>query len=587
MSSADRPSWTDGLRTRHLFFTGKGGVGKTSLACACAVSLANRGRRVLIVSTDPASNLDEVFQTKLGSAPTPVPGAPNVWAANLDPVEAARRYRERAVEPYRDILPPAALRSIEEQFSGACTVEIAAFDEFARLLGDASATAEFAHVVFDTAPTGHTLRLLSLPAAWSGFIAGSETGVSCLGPLSALARQEALYGSTLAVLKDAAATSIILVARPDVASLREAERARGELEALEVRSLRLVVNGVFAASSDPDPVARALAARGRKALAQRPAGLAALPTEEVPLLPGAVVGLPAIRRLLEPDEAPLAGAGPPSDLPSTESLAELVAALAAGGPGVVMTMGKGGVGKTTLAAAIAVALAEQGRPVLLTTTDPAAHVRDAVRRPLPNLEVQRIDPQAEVAAYRSEVIATAGAKLDAAGLALLEEDLRSPCTEEIAVFRGFARAVEQGQDRWVVLDTAPTGHTVLLLDAAEAFHREVARTRSAMPESVRQLLPRLRDPAFTRVLIVTLPEPTPVHEAAHLQHDLRRAGIEPYAWIINQSLLLAGTRHPLLRHQAAAEVALFREVALELSRARTVAMPWSGEENLLTLARAL
>lgn len=575
MSGDSGAAWTTGLTTRHLFFTGKGGVGKTSLACATALHLASLGRRVLIVSTDPASNLDEVFGTELRPTPICIPGAPNLWASNLDPEEAARQYRERAVGPYRGILPEAALRSIEEQFSGACTVEIAAFDEFARLLGDAASTAEFEHVVFDTAPTGHTLRLLSLPAAWSGFITTSDGGMSCLGPLSALATQETLYAAALAALKDGTRTSVVLVARPDTASLREAERAREELAALGVCNQRLLINGVFEAGTHPDALAQAVARHGRAALADLPLGLRALPAHRIPLLGGNVVGLPAIRRLLAAEES--VGEAPPNagDLPPTQSLEDLVGGIATGGPGVVMTMGKGGVGKTTLAAAVAVALAERGLPVLLTTTDPAAHVQYAVREPLPNLEVQRIDPTAEVAVYRHEVMTTAGAGLDEAGRALLEEDLRSPCTEEIAVFRGFARAVEHGQDRWVVLDTAPTGHTLLLLDATEAFHREVARTQSAAPENVRQLLPRLRDPAFTRVLIITLPEPTPVHEAARLQDDLRRAGIEPYAWVINQSLALATTQHPVLGTKARTEALLFWEVTKQFAKARVVALKWT------------
>jgi arsenite-transporting ATPase len=569
--------WNAGLTTRFLFFTGKGGVGKTSLACATAAGLTRSGKRVLIVSTDPASNLDEVFGTRLGSSPTQIAEVPGLWGANLDPVEAAQRYRERAVAPYRGVLPEAALRSIEEQFSGACTVEIAAFDEFAALLGDPHVTQEFDHVVFDTAPTGHTLRLLSLPAAWTDFAEANTGGTSCLGPLAALQGQRELYAAALGALRDAARTTLVLVARPDAASLREADRARGELELLGVHNLCLLVNGVLADGSSSDPVAAAIVSRGAAALSEMPAGLALLPQARLPLLPQNVVGLAALHRLLggggAPDEAPVISV---PEAPPTTGFPELVSRLAAQRGGVVMTMGKGGVGKTTLAAALARALAATGRRVLLTTTDPAAHVADAAGGPLPNLEVQRIDPVAEVAAYRDEVLETAGAELDAAGRALLEEDLRSPCTEEIAVFRAFARAVDEAEERIVVLDTAPTGHTLLLLDAAEAFHREVARTRATVPDSVRRLLPHLRDPEFTRILIVTLAEPTPVHEAGRLQDDLRRAGIEPYTWIINQSLLLTRPQDSTLRARAAAELPMFREVA-RYSPKLPVAIAWRGE----------
>ena len=522
--------------TQNIFFTGKGGVGKTSLACATAVALADRGRKVLLVSTDPASNLDEVLGTPLGHRPTPVAGVPNLWAMNIDPEAAARDYRERMVAPYRGVLPEAAVTSMEEQFSGSCTIEIAAFDEFSRLLGDPQATADFDHVVFDTAPTGHTLRLLSLPSAWDGFMQRNTTGTSCLGPLAGLKGQQQLYRNSVRALAAPKTTTFVLVSRLEAGALAEAERTSQELAALGVINQHLVINGVFVATDRDDSVAQAMERRSREALGQVPQGLLHLPHTTVPLAPHGLLGVKALRAFAQgrPVESASERGTVAPDLPT---LAALVDELAQGGRGVILAMGKGGVGKTTVAAAIAVALAERGFPVHLTTTDPAAHVAATVYGDLPNLRVSRIDPQAETAGYTAEVMATAGASLDEQGKALLEEDLRSPCTEEIAVFRAFAQAVARGKDGFVVLDTAPTGHTILLLDAALAYHREVTRQASAMPESVEKLLPRLRDPDFTRVLIVTLPEATPVHEASRLQHDLVRAGIHPFAWVINHCLM--------------------------------------------------
>ncbi|MBK8919103.1 MAG: TRC40/GET3/ArsA family transport-energizing ATPase [Betaproteobacteria bacterium] len=572
--------------TRTLFFTGKGGVGKTSLSCATGLALADAGRQVLIVSTDPASNLDEVLGTRLGAAPTAIAGAPGLFALNIDPEAAARDYRERMVAPYRGILPAAAIQSMEEQFSGACTVEIAAFDAFSKLLGDPAATAPFDHVIFDTAPTGHTLRLLTLPSAWNEFISSSTGGASCLGPLAGLEKQKALYAASVQRLADAAATTVILVSRPEASALREAERTRGELAALGVSNLQLSINGLFADGRPDDAVATAMAHRAAAALAAMPAGLADLPRRTIPFLPLGTVGLAALRRMAAPEDAPLPAsqenAGPPQvflspsggaaagggwghsvpmpTAPLPPGLAGLVDDIARAGHGVVMTMGKGGVGKTTVAAAIAVALAARGHAVTLSTTDPAAHVAGTVDGTLPGLSVTRIDPAREVAEYTAEVLERAGQHLDAGGRALLEEDLRSPCTEEIAVFRAFARTVDAGRAGFVVLDTAPTGHTILLLDAAQAYHREVMRTQGDMPESVRLLLPRLRDPDYTRVLIVTLPEATPVHEAERLQADLARAGIAPYAWVVNQSLLASGTTDPRLAQRGASELPLIQRV---------------------------
>jgi arsenite-transporting ATPase len=576
--------------TRVVFFTGKGGVGKTSLACATAVALADAGRRVLLVSTDPASNLDEVLGVALCGEPVAIPGAPGLCGLNINPEAAARAYRERIVGPLRGALPPAVLASIEEQLSGACTTEIAAFDEFTRLLGDLTATASFDHVIFDTAPTGHTLRLLKLPAAWEGFLATNTSGASCLGPLSGLQAQRSLYQASLAALADAATTTVALVSRPDASALAEEERTRAELAAIGIANQRLFVNGVFTATDRQDPVALALERRCAEALAAIPAGLARLPRHEVGLRTWAPLGIARLRSLFAPGaEAAAAAPGTAGRVPAAP-LSALIDVCETAGRGVVMTMGKGGVGKTTVAAAIAVELARRGHPVHLTTTDPAAHVLATIGQEIPGLRVTHIDPAAETRAYAAEVMAASGAGLDERGRELLAEDLRSPCTEEIAVFRAFAQAVGEAAHGFVVIDTAPTGHTLLLLDAAQAYHREVERTQGDVPDDVRELLPRLRDPGFTRILLVTLPEATPVHEAAALQNDLRRAGIEPFAWVVNQSFATTPTADPALVARGAQERAYIDEVRTSLAR-RTAVLPWQAERpvgaaGLLALAAA-
>jgi arsenite-transporting ATPase len=569
---------------RNLFFTGKGGVGKTSIACASAVALAERGRRVLLVSTDPASNLDEVLDTPLTGDARPIDGVEGLSALNINPEATAQAYRERVVGPYRGVLPDAALRSIEEQLSGACTLEIAAFDEFSKLLGDARATDRFDHVIFDTAPTGHTLRLLELPAAWSGFLEASVHGTSCLGPLAGLQAQQTLYRRSLEALTDASKTALALVARADAAALAEAERTRSELIALGIKRLELILNGVFLARDRSDAVATAMQQRGDAALAAMPEGLRALARTELPLLPFGLVGLSALKALFSPAQRTDAGAHPVSAEPGgfesaapVTSLSELMPDLERGGRGVIMTLGKGGVGKTTVALSVAAELAERGHRVHLTTTDPAAQAHQALPSRVKGVRVSRIDPELETRRYSDEVMRTAGHALDAAGRALLEEDLRSPCTEEIAVFRAFARVVEEGERGFVVIDTAPTGHTLLLLDAAESYHHEVMRTSGAAPEEVRRLLPRLRDPSFTKMLLVTLPEATPVHEAAALQQDLLRAQIRPFAWVVNQSLRPLVVTDPVLTHRRASESRFHSQVSQLASRVALV--PWSDSSS--------
>jgi arsenite-transporting ATPase len=573
---------------RFLFFTGKGGVGKTALACATALRLTDEGKKLLLVSTDPASNLDQMLGTPLTNHVTPVAGAPGLFAMNIDPEKAANEYRERVIAPYRNIWDAAQIARLEEQLAGSCTVEIAAFDEFAGLLAGGDGDS-WDHVVFDTAPTGHTLRLLSLPRAWTGFFEDSPRSESCLGPHAGLKLQRDRFAAALAALTDPQRTTVVLVTRPERAAIEEAARTSAELAELGLANQELVINAVFEARDRRDPVAVALEQRGRAALAALPDRLRGLPTERVPLRAFNMVGLPALRALLGGPgvvEPPASASSPPSLPP----LASLFDELAAPGHGLILVMGKGGVGKTTIAAAIGVELASRGFPVHLSTTDPAAHLASTLLETVPNLKVSRIDPAAERQAYVDNVMNTRGARLDPDGRALLAEDLRSPCYEEVAVFGAFSRLISEAQRGFVVVDTAPTGHTVLLLDTTGAYHREVVRAYTAEHTGrITTPLMRLGDPAYTKVLLVTLAETTPVAEAAQLQADLRRAGIEPWAWIINSSLAAAGSRDPVLRQRIAGELAQIEIVRAEHGK-RVAIVPWQAEapvgpDRLRRLAR--
>ncbi|MGL6396908.1 arsenical pump-driving ATPase [Aeromonas veronii] len=536
-----------------LFFTGKGGVGKTSLACASAVALCDAGKRVLLVSTDPASNVGQVFATEIGNRVTAIAAVPGLSALEIDPPAAAKAYRERIVGPVRGKLPESVVRSIEEQLSGACTTEIAAFDEFTALLTDQTLLAEYDHIVFDTAPTGHTIRLLQLPGAWSEFLEQGKGDASCLGPLAGLEKQRSQYGEAVAALADAARTRLVLVARAQQSTLREVARTHEELAAIGLLNQQLVINGLFPEGAIAgDPLAMALWRREQQALSQMPQGIKGLAQDHIPLLATSLVGVDSLRQLLQSEGTAAQFLTAHSTVKQAQpELSSLVDELAADdGHGLIMLMGKGGVGKTTLAAAVAVELASRGLPVHLTTSDPAAHLSETLAGSLPHLEVSRIDPHAETERYRAQVLATKGAALDEQGRALLEEDLRSPCTEEIAVFQAFSRIIREADKRFVVMDTAPTGHTLLLLDATGAYHREIARQMGNKGLHFTTPMMQLQDPKQTKVLIVTLPEPTPVQEAANLQADLRRAGIEPWGWLINHSLQQAAVSSPLLQLRA-------------------------------------
>lgn len=578
---------------RFLFFTGKGGVGKTSIACASAIQLAEAGKQVLLVSTDPASNVGQVFGISIGNNITAIPAVQNLAALEIDPQAAAQLYRDKIVGPVRGLLPESVVKGIEEQLSGACTTEIAAFDEFTALLIDSPLTAEYDHIVFDTAPTGHTIRLLQLPGAWSGFLEEGKGDASCLGPLAGLEKQREQYKAAVDALADAEKTRLILVARAQQSTLREVARTHEELASIGLKQQYLVINALLPKiEAETDALAAAIYKREQDALHHIPEVLKALPQDMVLLKAFDLVGLDALRQLLKNTPWHPQKTINKTLLIDKPSRSKLVDKIAADGHGLVMLMGKGGVGKTTIAAAVAVELAHRGLSVHLTTSDPAAHLSETLSGTLngvlDKLTVSRIDPHAETERYRQHVLETKGAMLDTQGRALLEEDLRSPCTEEIAVFQAFSRIIREAGKKFVVMDTAPTGHTLLLLDATGAYHREVSRQMGNTSLHFTTPMMQLQNQQQTKVLIVTLAEKTPVLEAANLQADLRRAGIEPWAWVINNSIAATFTSSQLLHQRALNELTEIDTVATKHAK-RYAIVPMlkdepTGVQRLLDLS---
>ncbi|MEA5013416.1 MAG: arsenical pump-driving ATPase [Candidatus Limiplasma sp.] len=567
--------------TKYLFYTGKGGVGKTSVACATAVSLADSEKKVLLISTDPASNLQDVFSMELTNRGTPIPGVPNLAVANLDPIKAAAEYREGVIAPYRGKLPASVIANMEEQLSGSCTIEIAAFNEFSAFITNDVVQREYNHIIFDTAPTGHTLRMLQLPSAWSNFISESTHGASCLGQLSGLESKKAIYKQAVETLADGNLTTLILVTRSETAPFKEAERASGELSALGINNQMLVINGVLTEHSDA--LSTSLYEKQQAALVAMSEDLREFPRYMVPLRAYNVTGLANVRALLHTDHV----TAPVQTLKAAHipTLNDVIDDLAAEGKRVIFTMGKGGVGKTTVAAAVALGLAKRGKKVHLTTTDPAAHLKFVLDE-TSGVSLSHIDEAEELKKYQNEVLSKAYASgMSDEDIAYIEEDLRSPCTQEIAVFRAFAEIVERADDQVIVIDTAPTGHTLLLLESTQSYHHEIQRTKGEIPESVARLLPRLKSDE-TEVLIVTLPEATPVYEALRLEDDLKRAGIAAKWWIVNQSLYGTNTTNPMLAAKAVSEVEWLNRVN-EHSDGKFALIAWNaGEikgEHLLVL----
>ena len=575
---------------RFLFFTGKGGVGKTSIACATALHLAAEGTRVLLVSTDPASNVGQVLGVTIGNTITAITQVPGLSALEIDPEQAADAYRERIIAPVRGLLPERELASITEQLSGSCTTEVASFNEFTDLLADPALTAEFDHVVFDTAPTGHTIRLLQLPGSWTDFLDAGKGDASCLGPLAGLDKQRSVYAHAVAALQDPARTRLVLVARAQQSSLAEVDRTHRELAAIGITGQHLIINGLLPDGHDDDALSCAVHAREAAAIAAMPAATVGLTRDLIELKPWNMVGVDALDSLFRPARANEILVDPPTTAPGADAaLTLLIDELEHDGHGLVMCMGKGGVGKTTVAAAIAVALAHRGHEVHLTTTDPAAHLTETLHGAVPGLRVSRIDPVEATPAYRDRVMATKGKNLDAAGQATLAEDLMSPCTEEVAVFGQFSRVISESRRQFVVVDTAPTGHTLLLLDAAGSYHREMTR-QLGDSMAIRTPLMQLQDPAQTKVVLVTLAEPTPVLEARSLQEDLERAGIHPWAWVITNSLAAARPTSTFLQRRAAAEIeqlATVRSLTDRMAIIPLLATEPIGETRLADLAQPL
>lgn len=558
--------------TKYLFFTGKGGVGKTSTACATAVALADEGKKIMLISTDPASNLQDVFNTKLTNKGVVIKEVENLVVANFDPEKAADEYRESVIAPYRGKLPQTVINNMEEQLSGSCTVEIAAFNEFSSFITDKRAEKEYDHIIFDTAPTGHTLRMLQLPSAWSNFISENTHGASCLGQLSGLESKKEVYKSAVATLANKDKTTLILVSRPEASPLKEAERASRELQDIGVNNQILVINGVL--KEHDDSLSTAIYNKQQDALKDIPKGIKNIETFEIPLRPYNVTGIENVRSFLK--ESNVRFNSEKLNVTNISKLNNVIEDLYTNDKKVIFTMGKGGVGKTTIAAAIALGLNKKGKKVHLTTTDPAAHLKFVLEDGC-GITLSNIDEKKELEKYKEEVLSKARETMGEDDIAYIEEDLRSPCTQEIAVFRAFAEIVERSENEVVVIDTAPTGHTLLLLDSTQSYHREIQRSQGDIPESVKKLLPKLRDEKETEVIIVTLAETTPVYEAMRLQKDLERADINSKWWIINSSFYAANTTNNILKVKASNEVQWINKVN-EISKGNFALIEWMPEE---------
>ena len=596
------------MSTEFIFFSGKGGVGKTSMACTTAVRHADEGKRTLIVTTDPASNLADVFEQAIGHRITPIAGVPNLWAMEIDPDRAAEEYKDRALAPIRAAFPPEMVQVIEEQMSGPCTTEVAAFDRFTDFLttddgsatlgpqagGSDAAPRQFDVVIFDTAPTGHTLRLLELPFEWSRSIetATEGSGQTCLGPAAAIQDSRLKYEHAMAILRDAGQTTFIFVLHPEAIAIKETRRTIAELGKLGIGAHQLIVNGIIPPEATGNPLFAARAQMQAHYLHEIEVQLP-FPTRRMPLLAGEIKGVARLRQvgaalfdaatvslsvLTEPERATGAMAKQSSLVPSSFR-PRLVPN---GHTRTLFFAGKGGVGKTVASCVTAVWLARQGYRTLLLTTDPAAHLGDVLDVPvgdeaapvagIANLWAARIDPKIAAEAYRARILEDArqqGRPPEA--IQVMAEELDSPCTEEMAAFDRFIDYASQEGWQAIVFDTAPTGHTLRLLELPMDWSQQLdvkvfASVDSRAADDVAkqrfgQVIAMMRDPERSTFAFVMYPEATPILEAYRAAEELRTVGVEPGLVVANQVLPPEQCTTPFARARRAMQEKYLAEIA--------------------------
>jgi len=552
------------MSTKFIFFSGKGGVGKTSMACAHAVRYADESQRTLIVTTDPASNLADVFEQEIGHQITPIAGVPNLWAMEIDPDKATQEYIARAMAPLRAAFPPQMVQVMEEQMSGPCTAEVAAFDRFTDFLELPSQNGNsYDVVIFDTAPTGHTIRLLELPAEWSQSIntASAGSGQTCIGPAAAIQDAKHKYERALASLRDAQATSFIFVLHPEAISIRETQRAIGELRKLDIQNYRLIINGIIPHEATQNPLFAARAGMQAHYLVQID-GEFSLPKQRMTLQAGEIKGLERLREVarifFDGEDATdvFEGQGAqPEGTGIISALDEVRMRIQPNGHRrTVFFAGKGGVGKTIASCITAVWLARQGYKTLLLTTDPAAHLGDVLDSPVgdeiapvsgqPDLWAVKIDPKAAAETYKARILEDARQRgRPESAIKVMEEELESPCTEEMAAFDKFIKYASQDEWDTVVFDTAPTGHTLRLLELPVDWSQQIdvkvfaSVDTSAADDVAKQrfgkVIEMMRDPAQSTFTFVMYPEATPILEAWRAAQELGTVGIHPSLVVAN------------------------------------------------------
>lgn len=577
--------------TQFIFFSGKGGVGKTSMACAHAVRYADQGKRTLIVTTDPASNLADVFEQPIGHQITSIVNVPNLFAMEIDPDTATREYIDHAMAPIRAAFPPQIVQVMEEQMSGPCTAEVAAFDRFTDFLDiPADKGTAFDIVIFDTAPTGHTIRLLELPAEWSQSIdaASAGSGQTCLGPAAAIQDAKLKYERALAAMRQPEQTIFVFVLHPEAISIKETERAIDELSKLGIRSFSLIINGIIPREGRLNPLFAARAKMQEHYLVQIEAGFP-YSKQRMTLLADEIKGVQKLRQVgkifFDAEPVSLLDEVKSTQLKDETFTSALDIVRARIQPNshrrTVFFAGKGGVGKTVASCITAVWLARQGYKTLLLTTDPAAHLGDVLDTPVddeiaavnrqPGLWAVKIDPKAAAETYKARILEDARQRgRPEAAIKVMEEELNSPCTEEMAAFDKFIEYASQDDWDSVVFDTAPTGHTLRLLELPVAWSKQLdvkifaSVDTTAADDIAKQrfgkVIQMMSDPEQSTFAFVMYPEATPILEARRAAQELGTVGIRPGLAVANMVIPLDQSTTPFVQSRRAMQEKYLKEI---------------------------
>jgi arsenite-transporting ATPase len=584
------------METKFIFFSGKGGVGKTSMACTTGIYYADLGKRTLIVTTDPAANLSDVFEQEIGHKITKINGIENLFAMEIDSDEATKEYKERSLAPMREFFDEEMLRIAEEQLSGPCTEEMASFDKFIDFMDEDS----FDVIIFDTAPTGHTIRLLELPVDWSRHIEESSkgSGQTCMGPVALIQDNKKKYDKAIGKLRNKEKTDFIFVMQPEQTSLDETIRSSNELKEIGIETGKIIINGLIPKEEAINHFFKSRYNMQQKYLKKAKDVFQNIPIVTMELFDSELKGIDMFRK----SSAKLYG-----EKSYSKDIKKLIYPQDGKRKNIFFS-GKGGVGKTSMACITAVETARKGYKTLLMTTDPASHIGEVLSvrvgddiskvDGVENLYAVKIDQKKATEEYKNSILLDANEKFDENTVKAMEEELNSPCTEEMAAFQKFIEYVNLEDFEVIVFDTAPTGHTLRLLELPMDWSKqiqlkagqsaEITEEDKKQKELFDKVIRMMKDKEMTTFAFVMYPEKTPIVEAYRASKELETVGIETQMIIANLIIPEEQAVTPFFKNRRKMQFKYLEEIKDKFQNVLMLKVPMFEKEikgiNMLTSA---